>query len=313
MDSTSLPGPLNSLIRVRLDLPITGNIRKPCGCHGAGGSAGLSMYLPMPTSSAFRLSAAAAPAPIQAASRRHKKWRAYGIIRILTSLQFATSLAAAQAGSGPQNEISSMTSISLFLVPTILAALASGQTLLPQTSPKYKETKKVYDRLIRASGSAKTPPKLLMTAGMPQGRDPGLLARYNGDSVEFSEHVYDKCSTAKGPDDNCLSVLLGHELAHFYEGHLWKQDLKAVGAIPDSWLTANGQTAATPAQIQDAAERNATESQADYAGGMLAFQAGFDPTAHAVTLLKAIYAEFEIADKEKALPADAHPRSEERR
>jgi hypothetical protein len=40
---------------------------------------------------------------------------------------------------------------------------------------------------------------------------------------------------------------------------------------------------------------------------MLAFQAGFDPTAHAVTLLKAIYAEFEIADKEKALPADAHP------
>jgi tetratricopeptide (TPR) repeat protein len=198
-----------------------------------------------------------------------------------------------------------MMRLSTLLVLALFAALAGAQGLVPLTSPKYKATKKVYDRLVRASGSAKPAPRLVMTAGMPEGRNPGLLALYNGDTVQFSEHVYDKCVTPAGPDDDCLSVLLGHELAHFYEDHLWKQGANALGALSDAWIA--GQTAATPEQIKQAAERNALESQADYAGGMLAFQAGFDPTAHAVSLLKAIYEEFQIADKEKGLPADAHP------
>jgi hypothetical protein len=70
---------------------------------------------------------------------------------------------------------------------------------MPAENRKFKETKQVFDRLVRASGSFKTAPSLIMTSGKPG--DPGKLALFEARNsvVEFSEYVYDTCSAIIAP------------------------------------------------------------------------------------------------------------------
>jgi hypothetical protein len=200
--------------------------------------------------------------------------------------------------------ISSQTkSAALLLLPVFAATILSGQTL-DRKSTKYQKTQKVYDRLTRASGKGMDAPDLVMTAGKPD--NPLYLAYFDGSVIRFADYVYDLCTTAGRTSEDCLAVLLGHELGHFYEQDLWKRGLQGVGAIPDSDLAKASQP--NPMEIKNAAERRVVEERADFVGGILAFQAGFDPTAQAVALLQRIYKEYPaLADQDKNLEDAARP------
>lgn len=174
------------------------------------------------------------------------------------------------------------------VILTLLALPLRAQDLLPPSDPKFLAARAVYQKLVDSSGSAQIPPRFVMIRGEPQ--NPGELAFYDGETkvVRFSEFVYDQCAELAGPSHtvpDCLSALLGHELAHFYKDHTWSMDvLPARGMVArDLGLALE----ATPVQV--AAKRREQEAQADHAGGILAYQAGFDPTAHWAALLDRLY------------------------
>src|SRR5579872_2000186 len=164
-----------------------------------------------------------------------------------------------------------------FLFACGFAIHAADAHYLPADNPKFIETKTVFDRIVRTQIAGA--PELFMTPGKPA--EPDDLARFQkGENrVYFSEHVYDTCGQLGGSRPDCLSVLLGHELAHHYHAHLLETQLISAGALagPDAG---------------DACHIRTIEADADRFGGVLAFEAGYDPAAFSEELLQQLYKDY---------------------
>ncbi len=185
--------------------------------------------------------------------------------------------------------------MSRYFIIFVLAGCTAGQTgppadVLPPGDPKLVAITAVYDKLSDSSGQIKDFPALVVSRGRPD--DPGALAYYeNGGAIHFSEHLYDLCSKIAGARNgvpDCLSTLLGHELAHFLHQDDWATDVLPKNGKPH-WDASLPQSASTQ-QID--ASRRGKEAQADYDSGIYALQAGFDPTQFGPQLLDELYAEY---------------------
>jgi tetratricopeptide (TPR) repeat protein len=138
---------------------------------------------------------------------------------------------------------------------------------------KLEAAQRVYDQLVQAIGDSRPAPRLRLRSSVQ-------VACYWPDKheIDLDERAFDLCQSM--PDrDAALSVLLGHELAHYYGHHGWTQEFG--NAIPDDLA---GQL-----KILSDSDRLQCEMQADYFGGYYGYLAGFNTLGEFPKLIEAIY------------------------
>lgn len=89
---------------------------------------------------------------------------------------------------------------------------------LPKDHPKYKLAAEVYGNIAHAVGGNKLPPELILTK-KSQWRGAGFVYQPSP-RIILEEKLFDLCQGKFGnqfPD--ALAIILGHELAHFYQNH----------------------------------------------------------------------------------------------
>ncbi|MBE2206216.1 MAG: hypothetical protein IAE84_01460 [Saprospiraceae bacterium] len=129
-------------------------------------------------------------------------------------------------------------------------------------SPQYVRSLAIYNKLVQARGDFRYPvPNFFMR------REERRVAGIDYDRLEIvlEEKAYEVCVGFGEESEAAIAFLLGHELTHYYEKHVWQKGFAAeykdleIGSMKlDS--------------LADAARR---ETEADYLGGFLAYSAGF--------------------------------------
>jgi hypothetical protein len=153
----------------------------------------------------------------------------------------------------------------------LLTSFAIGDELTGDQ--KLAIAQQVYDRIVQAIGDSRPPPRLRMRSSVQ-------VAVYWPDrhEIDLDEKAFDLCEAQPDPN-GALSVLLGHELAHYYGHHGWTQDF-GNSAPPDL---------ADQLKILAGQDRLRCEMEADYFGGYYGYLAGYDTLGEFPKLIESIY------------------------
>ena len=149
-------------------------------------------------------------------------------------------------------------------------------------SYKAKVVQEVFQKLKAAKGdfrSRKPELHLVKTTGM------GIAAAFPLSGViKLEEKGYDLCTEFGADSLNALAILLGHELVHCYEKHNWENQF--------AWEYSH-----TSLKKAVSNELKKDEIQADYLGGVLAYQAGFQVFGIMDKFLDKVYATYRLTDE----------------
>ncbi|QHT70235.1 hypothetical protein GXP67_28095 [Rhodocytophaga rosea] len=165
---------------------------------------------------------------------------------------------------------------------------AQAQALLSESSPKYKVTRQVFNRLTYVFANSRPEPQLQIIAR--KAGKPKTIAQYqpgNKPLISLDEEVYDLCARLGKDSLNALAVLLSHELAHHYEKHDWYYTF-GIGKTEN-------QTSG------DEIER--FESEADFYGCFYGELAGFATGQVFPQILDLVYENFQLANQLKGYPS----------
>ncbi len=159
-----------------------------------------------------------------------------------------------------------------------------------------KQVRLVFNQLISVYGSAKPAPKL----SFDKLKSPAI---YNADGtqeikVDFS--LFKLCQTFGKDSLNALAVVLSHELTHYFNDHTFCSDYAFANFKANAELQKKIGQASYNARIEK-------ESEADIKGFFYAAAAGFQPYGLQSLLIKKVYTEYKLADKQ-----DGYPTKQER-
>ena len=152
---------------------------------------------------------------------------------------------------------------------------AFGQALSHEE--KLAAAQKVYDRIVQAIGDSRPPPRLRMKSSVQ-------VACFWPDKneIDLDERAFDLCEAQSDPD-SALSVLLGHELAHWYGHHGWTREFG--NSVPADL--------ADQLRVLNAQDQMRCEMEADYFGGYYGYLAGFNTLGEFPKLIEAIYRKYQ--------------------
>jgi len=165
----------------------------------------------------------------------------------------------------------------------ILAALSAAVAAAfqaPATEIPDREVAAIFEDLTNAAGDGRPAPPLRIVAESTTAwriawfdPTPGRRAIY------IEQQTLNVCrrGTLAPHYRDCIALILGHELAHFYKDHSRLLDFARAEASPDTDR-----------------ERRALEAQADEVGAFYAALAGYDSVGIAGEVLKATYEYFRV-------------------
>ncbi len=149
-------------------------------------------------------------------------------------------------------------------------------------SYKAKIAQEVFQKLKAAKGdfrSRKPELHLVESTGM------GIAAAFPLTGViKLEEKGYDLCTEFGADSLNALAILLAHELVHCYERHNWENLF--------AWEYSH-----TSMKNAVSNEQKKDEIQADYLGGILAYQAGFKVFGVMGEFLDKVYSTYRLTDE----------------
>ena len=149
-------------------------------------------------------------------------------------------------------------------------------------SYKTKKIHEVFRRLKAAKGdnrSRKPELHLVETTGR------GIAVAYQLSGViKLEEKGFDLCESFGEDVDNALAILLAHELVHIYEKHSWENLF--------AWEYSH-----TSLKNAISNEQKKDEIQADYLGGVLAYQAGYKVFDVMPRFLDQVYENYRLKDE----------------
>ncbi len=168
------------------------------------------------------------------------------------------------------------------------ASALTGPSL--EDSPQYARSLAVYNKLVQARGDFRFPvPDFVMRR--EERRVAGI--DYKRLEIVLEEKAYEVCAGFGEEAEAAIAFLLGHELTHYYEKHLWQKGFVAeykdldIGSMKlDS--------------LADAARR---ETEADYLGGFLAYSAGFGLFDKGDEILARLYKSYGLPEKITGYPS----------
>ncbi len=162
------------------------------------------------------------------------------------------------------------------------------------TSYKAKVVKGVFDRLKNAKGDYSSRRPYLRFVDQTGS---GVAVAYpKMGLIMLEEKGYDLCASFGKDSLNALAAFLSHELTHCYEKHDWEEYFA-------SEFKGNG----LGNEVSDDAKED--EIQADYLGGFLSYQAGFNPFGIMPRFLDTVYSAYNLTDADLS----KYPKKEERK
>ena len=222
-------------------------------------------------------------------------------------------------------------------------ARAATLKSLPETDPKYRSVKQVYDKVAQAFGSLRPPPRLAVVPNRPDATqvvaqfipasdvmDPG--GRSGGSRREgciaIDERVVDILGELGASRDDGLALLLGHELTHYYFKHSSLSEFgrgfagsadkrqaslsAGIEAATGKPLSAEEKDRMHPAieQAFRQGKRFDAESEADLFGGFYGYLAGYETPGVAARVYDLIYTRYPLEQKDLSDYPDLASRKE---
>ncbi len=158
------------------------------------------------------------------------------------------------------------------------------------------QIKKVFDQLVLSYGNAKTAPELVFLKKKTIPIPPANYNPLGKPKIEVDLYLYTICRTYGKDSLNALSIVLSHELAHYYNDHkfcsdyayaqLQSKDLNLIKSIKAASLNS----------------RMEKETEADIKGFFYATAAGFSPFELQGDLINKIYKAYHLLDVQKGYP-----------
>lgn len=161
-----------------------------------------------------------------------------------------------------------------------------------------KQIKTVFNQLVLAYGSAKTAPQLSI---LQQKQDRPAFFKYDKNPiVSVDKYLFVICRTFGKDSLNALSVVLSHELAHYYNEHNFCTDFAFA-------IRNKNEVFSKKVKLIDKNQKIIYETQADDKGLFYAAIAGYEPFEVQHKLLDAIYTQYQLKD------ADGYPTKVQRK
>ncbi|OYU83008.1 MAG: hypothetical protein CFE24_13190 [Flavobacterium sp. BFFFF2] len=149
------------------------------------------------------------------------------------------------------------------------------------------QIRKVFDQLVLAYGSAKTAPELVI---LQQRQDlPAFFKFENKPVVSVDKYLFTICRTFGKDSLNALSVVVSHELAHYYNEHHFCTDFAFA-------MRNKNEVFSKKVKLIDRNQKIIYETQADDKGLFYAAIAGYEPFEVQPKLIDAIYTQYRIKD-----------------
>lgn len=158
-----------------------------------------------------------------------------------------------------------------------------------------KQIQSVFDQLVLAYGSAKSAPQLIVLNDKPKQIPPAKYYSSPKPNIKVDAYLFTVCRTFGKDSLNALSIVLSHELAHYYSDHTFCSDYAY--AIKDK------NKSLVPA-LKNASlnEKISKETEADNKGFFYAAAAGFSPFNLQAVLIDKIYKEYHLPDIQPGYP-----------
>jgi tetratricopeptide (TPR) repeat protein len=160
------------------------------------------------------------------------------------------------------------------------------------------QIRKVFDQLVLAYGSSKTAPELVVTK---QKHDRPAFYKFDKKPiVTIDTYLFTICRSYGKDSLNALSVIIGHELAHYYNEHSFCTDFAFA-------IRNKNEVFSKKVKLIDKNQKIIYETQADDKGLFYAAIAGYEPFEVQPKLLDAIYTQYQLKD------ADGYPTKVQRK
>lgn len=160
------------------------------------------------------------------------------------------------------------------------------------------QIRKVFNQLVLAYGSSKTAPELVV---MKQKQDRPAFYKFDKKPiVTIDAYLFTICRSFGKDSLNALSVVIGHELAHYYNEHSFCTDFAFA-------IRNKNEVFSKKVKLIDKNQKIIYETQADDKGLFYAAIAGYEPFEVQPKLLDAIYTHYLLKD------ADGYPTKVQRK
>lgn len=151
------------------------------------------------------------------------------------------------------------------------------------------QIRKVFNHLVLAYGSSKTAPELLVTK---QKQDRPAFYKFDKKPiVTIDTYLFTICKNFGKDSLNALSVVIGHELAHYYNEHSFCTDFAFA-------IRNKNEVFSKKVKLIDKNQKIIYETQADDKGLFFAAIAGYEPFEIQPKLLDAIYTLYQLKDSD---------------
>jgi hypothetical protein len=157
------------------------------------------------------------------------------------------------------------------------------------------QIKAVFNQLVTAYGSAKSAPELQFMKANPKPETPAF---YTNKTIKVDLQFYKLCQTFGKDSLNALSIVISHELAHYYYEHDFCSDF-AYAIRNKSIEFSSG------LKLINKNQKVIYETQADDKGLFYAAIAGYHPFEIQPKLLDAIYHFYQLKDINVGYPSKA--------
>ncbi|MBC7524600.1 MAG: hypothetical protein H7239_09205, partial [Flavobacterium sp.] len=157
------------------------------------------------------------------------------------------------------------------------------------------QIKSIFNQLVTAYGSPKSAPGLIFIKTNPKATTPAL---YKDKIIKVDLRLYELCQTFGKDSLNALSVVISHELAHYYYEHDFCSDF-AYAIQNKSVQFSKG------LKLINKNQKVIYETQADDKGLFYASIAGYNPFEIQPKILDAIYQFYQLKDINVGYPSKA--------
>jgi tetratricopeptide (TPR) repeat protein len=172
--------------------------------------------------------------------------------------------------------------------------MASAFSVHAQKNAEF-QINAVFNQLVAAYGSAKSAPQLVVLKDKPKQKTPAFYQASPKPVVKVDVYLYSLCRTFGKDSLNALSVVISHELAHYYNDHTFCSDFAFAIRKDNTTLSSKLKALKT--------DRIGFETQADHTGLFYSCIAGYQPLGVSSKLLDAIYSSYQLKDNEPGYPA----------
>lgn len=149
------------------------------------------------------------------------------------------------------------------------------------------QIRKVFNQIVLAYGSSKTAPELVVTK---QKQDRPAFYKFDKKPiVTIDTYLFTICRSFGKDSLNTLSIVIGHELAHYYNEHSFCTDFAFA-------IRNKNEVFSKKVKLIDKNQKIIYETQADDKGLFFAAIAGYEPFEVQPKLLDAIYTQYQLKD-----------------